>query len=263
MNNETLKKLHEAELEILDEIVRVCDENNIKYFIMFGTLLGAVRHKGFIPWDDDIDIAMMREDYIKFLEIAPKKLRPKFFLDNIDNNKKWYLHFSKVKNKNTIFEEEASVGFDGAKNIFVDIFPIDFINDDHFSKKVIFKEKIVAFLSSIMRTKTFNRVESKKALFASKFISNETAIKLINKVCISKKRTDNVVYYSWHLSNCFLAPYNYFFPLKKIEFEGKKYYAPGNYKNVLTHLYGEDYMELPPVEKRRTHKPIKIKFEDD
>ena len=261
MNKEILKKLHEAEIEILDEIARVCDENNIKYFIMFGTLLGAVRHKGFIPWDDDIDIAMMREDYMKFLEIAPKKLKPKFFLDNINNSKNWYLCFSKVKNRNTIFVEESVLEVDCSKNIFVDIFPIDYVKDNHLSKKLIFKEKIVEFLNSVMRTNTFKKIESEKTYLVSKFMSNKTAMKLIDKICISKSKTNYLMFFSWGLSGSFFAPKNIFFPLTKIDFEGKKYYAPKNSQEVLTVLYGENYMQLPPIEERRTHKPVKIEFE--
>ena len=262
MNEEILKKLHNAELEILDEIARVCDENNIKYFILFGTLLGAVRHKGFIPWDDDIDIGMLREDYIKFLEIAPKKLKSKFFLDNFNNSDDWYLCFSKVKNRDTIFEEELSLGFTGSKNIFVDVFPIDYVKDNHLSKKLIIKQKLVGFLNCVMCTNTFKRKENKKALFISKFMSNKMAVKLIDKICISKRKTDYLMFFGFDLSDSFFAPKNIFFPLKKMEFEGKKYYAPRNYKKFLTLYYGSDYMQLPPIEKRITHKPIKIVFED-
>ena len=263
MNKEILKKLHDAELEILDEIARVCDENNIKYFILFGTLLGAVRHKGFIPWDDDIDIGMLREDYTKFLEIAPKEIKQKFFLDNINNSDDWYLNFSKVKNRNTIFEEELSLGFNGSKNIFVDIFPIDYVKDDHLSKKLIFKQKLVGFLNCVMCTNTFKKKENKKALFVSKFMSNKMAAKIIDKICISKRKTDYLMFFGFDLSDAFFANKNIFLPLKKMDFEGKKYYAPRDHQAVLTLLYGKDYMELPPIEKRVTHKPVKIEFEKE
>ena len=80
MDNETLRKVQLAQLEIGKEIKRVCDENGIKYFLDSGTLLGAIRHKGFIPWDDDMDMGMLREDYERFIEIAPKELKPEYFL---------------------------------------------------------------------------------------------------------------------------------------------------------------------------------------
>ena len=77
IDDEVLKKLHEVEMEILDEIDRICIENGLNYFLMGGSMLGAVRHKGFIPWDDDIDIAMPRKDYDKFIKICQNQIRPK------------------------------------------------------------------------------------------------------------------------------------------------------------------------------------------
>ena len=86
MKKETLIKLHKSELKILDEIDRICKKNNIKYFFMGGSLLGAVRHQGFIPWDDDIDLAMPRKDYDLFVSIAPSQLSKDFLLDDISGN---------------------------------------------------------------------------------------------------------------------------------------------------------------------------------
>lgn len=201
-------------------------------------------------------------DYYSNIIKGIKELKQKFFLDNINTSKNWYLHFSKVKNRNTVFEE-LSLGFNGSKNIFVDIFPIDYVKENHLSKKLIFKQKLVGFLNCVMCTNTFKRCENKKALFVSKFMSNKTAIKLINKICISKRKTDYLMYFSWSLSDSFFALKDSFFPLKKMEFEGKKYYAPRDHQVVLTLLYGNDYMELPPIEKRVTHNPIRIEFEKE
>ena len=105
MKKETLIKLHKSELKILDEIDRICKKNNIKYFFMGGSLLGAVRHQGFIPWDDDIDLAMPRKDYDLFVSIAPSQLSKDFLLDDISTNPNYCLVFSKVRLKNSVFEE--------------------------------------------------------------------------------------------------------------------------------------------------------------
>ena len=127
MDKSTLKKLHESEVKVLDEIVRVCNNNDLRYFLMGGTLLGSIRHKGFIPWDDDLDIAMPREDYEKFLEIAPKELCEDFELDDISINKKYWLIFAKVRLKNSHFtEKNYNKKYNGPDGIWVDIFPIDY-----------------------------------------------------------------------------------------------------------------------------------------
>ena len=87
MEASVLKKLHDEEVKILDEIVRICSKNNLEYFLIGGTLLGAIRHKGFIPWDDDLDIAMPREDYEKFLKIAEQELEEPYKLEYYKNRK--------------------------------------------------------------------------------------------------------------------------------------------------------------------------------
>ena len=89
MKEENLKKLHETEIEILDAIVEICDLHQLKYYLIGGTLLGAIRHCGFIPWDDDLDIAMPRRDYNRFLKIAKKELNSKFFLQTCTTDKNY------------------------------------------------------------------------------------------------------------------------------------------------------------------------------
>lgn len=99
MENDYLRNLHSTMIEILDEFDRICNKHNLTYFLIGGTLLGAVRHKGFIPWDDDMDLAMPREDYEKFINVYYKELNDKYYLDNFNNNKLYYLNFSKIRKK--------------------------------------------------------------------------------------------------------------------------------------------------------------------
>ena len=105
MVEENVIKLRRAQLMIAKEIKRICDLNNINYFLDSGSMLGAVRHSGFIPWDDDMDIGMCCDDYEKFISIAPKELDNRFFLDNYETNKSNPLVFSKVRLKGTTYIE--------------------------------------------------------------------------------------------------------------------------------------------------------------
>ena len=125
MDSETLSRLKDVELEIALEIRRICEQNEIKYFLDSGTLLGAVRHKGFIPWDDDVDIGMLREEYEKFIEIAPTQLNEKYYLQTWKTDKTYPWAFAKVRKKGTLYIETAAPNATFSNEIFVDIFPYD------------------------------------------------------------------------------------------------------------------------------------------
>lgn len=124
MDKDTLRKVQLTLLEIAKEVKRVCDENDIKYYLDSGTLLGAVRHSGFIPWDDDFDIGMMREEYDRFCKIAPFALNSNYYLQTWENDEKYAVPFAKVRKKNTIYREnKANPNLNNG--FYVDIFPYD------------------------------------------------------------------------------------------------------------------------------------------
>ena len=128
--SEQIKAIQKCELEILSEIDRICVRHRIPYFAIGGTALGAIRHKGFIPWDDDIDIAMERNEYNRFLSYASKELGSSFFIQNIDSEPDSPFYFTKIRKNDTQFVEcylkEAGIH----QGIFVDIFPFDHINNN-------------------------------------------------------------------------------------------------------------------------------------
>lgn len=148
LDNNYLERIHSEILTVMDEVVRVCNENNLRYYMIGGTLLGAVRHKGYIPWDDDIDIVMPREDFNKFIILCSKALQSPFKLQWITTNEKYRFLFAKVENVNTVFYAGLKYKEDVYPGIYVDIFPIDETNG--YSRGIVRRKAIIRKLSTMM-----------------------------------------------------------------------------------------------------------------
>ncbi|HGR9825979.1 TPA: phosphorylcholine transferase LicD, partial [Streptococcus pneumoniae] len=134
---ETNKQLHETLIEILDFVKEICEKHELTYFLVFGTALGAKRHCGFIPWDDDVDIALPREHYNIFIDALSETDQSIFSLQNEDNEPNYFLPFAKLRKNNTIFIEKIlDVEYEN-NGIYIDIFPLDFVeNPDSFNFKI-------------------------------------------------------------------------------------------------------------------------------
>ena len=124
MEQAMLQKVHTVQMALLREVARVCRENEIQWFLCCGTLLGAVRHQGFIPWDDDVDIGMLRQDYEKFCRLAPSKMDSRFCVQSWYTEPEYPLPFAKVRMRNTLYVEEKSAVFQ-ENGFYVDVFPFD------------------------------------------------------------------------------------------------------------------------------------------
>jgi len=265
VDDDILKRVHETEIEILDEIVRICDKYNLNYYLHWGTLLGAVRHQGFIPWDDDLDICMTRKDYDKFLEVCLTELDDKFYLDVKEYNKKCYLPFAKVRKNNTTFGEKISNNIDNHKGIFVDIFPVDNVVDPN-SKSTWLRSAIINQIYEVMyvkfKLKKIN--DCRKPVFCA--ILNLFPVSFLWKMESflvkkdNKKNTDMVCDFNIMVSVKEEAFNRELLKPKKVIFEGKEYMSFNDPEPVLTKLYG-DYMKLPPEDQRVNHCPEKIDFE--
>ena len=252
---------------MLRDIDKICKKNNISYWIESGTLLGAVRHGGFIPWDDDIDIGMLRSDYNKFLKVSVEELPNDLFLRNFNTDKSMTCQWSKIVHKNSEFIEVS-----GTSGLFVDIFPYDFFDSEG---KILKEKNKLAKLYEIS-------MNSNRA-FKNNFIKN---IKPNIKILLCKilsffyrdkdyhkfyEKAKNISTKSNVMNNeiiCYgieVSGFNNFFnindifPLKSIKFEDIDVLAPRNEKNCLIEYYGDNYMELPEEEMRVCHnKGIKI-----
>ncbi|GLC29726.1 LicD family protein [Clostridium omnivorum] len=259
--------------KILSEIHSISEKNNIHYWLDSGTLLGAVRHKGFIPWDDDIDICMTREDYNKFIEVAKEQLSKDMLLQTFEDEKLESL-WLKVRLKNTLLLERYDAEFH--QGIFVDIFPVDQYPSNVKWRnffKLYFKILVRIYKNKNLKIKNVNKengsvidkVRKACMIIFSKaflFINDNYIIKRRKHFfkmikILQKKESSNIYGYGLEVDNWSnFFDINDVFPVIDMEFEGFKFKAPNNYHNYLVNMYGESYLELPPEEKRPVHNQL-------
>lgn len=257
MTNQELLKVQQLELDLLKEFIKICEEENLRYFAIAGTVLGAVRHGGFIPWDDDIDVGMPRRDYEKFLKIAQDKLPKHMFLQHYTTDPDVPFHFAKLRNSNTTFVELSCAKVKMNHGVYIDVFPLDGFPDSKLKQKFIRTKKVLfdiymgrLFYGSKVNLKV--RILSRMLMvlmpnYKKQIIKNEKFYKSFD---YDKK--DNVIsYYSGYGLKA-MAPKEFFGDGKEYEFEGVKVKVPAKTDEYLTKLYG-DYMKLPPEEKRYGH----------
>lgn len=249
-NAHVLRQCQLKQLSILEEIARICDLHGIQYWLDGGTLLGAVRHKGFIPWDDDIDIAMRKEDAERFKEVASVELRDGLVLQTPENEETKE-PILKVRDTDSFFVEphdDFSTGY--CKGLYVDIFP--FINYPNVSAKFARRYgKGISKSYSILHSKHHYSLRSTAewVYFGCRYWLCRTAWAL----AFAFKKTDT--YISNVLVNNgygIMHRQDTVFPLSQIEFEGKTFSAPCHPDRYLTDLYG-DFMRIPPEDKRKIH----------
>lgn len=257
------RKVQLLQLEIAKEIKRVCEKYDIQYALKGGSLLGAVRHEGFIPWDDDMDFGMERSEYDRFVKIAPKELGEKYFLQTWDSEEHFALPFAKVMLKDTLWMERFTKDVDISHCLYVDIFPIDPLPNEE--KKRALQRKKLIFCRQLLLSKNHYNAGNykrgwKKYLYKltslpALFISNKSLKRHFLKVIESGYEADNEYYYSfgsqYHYKKGMMKK-EWVMKLKPYLFEGEIFPGPADYDGNLRMLYG-DYMKLPPVEKRKVH----------
>lgn len=270
MKNISTRELQLLELEIAKEIKRVCDKNNIDYFIVDGTLLGAVRHKGFIPWDDDMDIGMTTENYNKFIKIAPEALDSRFFLQNNETDPFCCYMYSKVIMKGTHFYEKVTEHINMCNGIFVDIFPYDLACASKLHMK---KMSILGRISLLKHGYNFNAITKKIYVKLLNNIMKNLPVnvsvidKKLNKYVksISIEKANKYTYYverDGQFRGKFVYDKSYFNQFLELQFEDTTFKAPANYHECLCTTYG-NYMELPSEEEReKGHFVSKIELDD-
>lgn len=278
MKKMTLDEIKKVELGILKNLVAYLEENNLRYIIDYGTLLGAIRHGGFIPWDDDMDLNMSRKDYDYFAKEFEKSMGDKYELFVPDGKHKITHLFMKVSKKGTVQEEIYTAGCNVKTGIAIDIFPIENVPEQFMLRKMkgllsnIFAYTAVSiymfqnnssYLKNAYKGTWKGRINYVLrnilgALFS--FRSYEKWYLDFDKFAQTKAEGTYCTvptgrkHYNGELQNR-----NVFFPTKETVFEGVKAYVPCQEEKYLTALYG-DYMKLPPEDKREKHFYTQIEF---
>jgi lipopolysaccharide cholinephosphotransferase len=269
-NDEELKELQKIELEILSEVLKVCNENNITCFLWGGTAIGAERHGGFIPWDDDVDIIMLRKDYDKFLEIAPKSLPEYLFVQNHNTEKNCAFYFTKIRKNNTLFVENYAMNKKMHHGIFIDVFVLDTVPENATERRWFFiKNRLLVqlYLAKHLTTTFTSNAGISKVLMRKILhifllpISADFLYRCIDSLV--KKYKGGPCGYLHQSGRDHPKPYLYkksdFSCGRKIKFESIEAYVPVGNHAILTYRYG-DYMKIPPEESRYNHRPVKIEF---
>lgn len=266
-SEEDLKKLKKIEIEILEEIIRICSKYDIKYFSICGTTLGAVRHNGFIPWDDDIDIGMLREDYEKFLTISKTELNEKFMLGHLSLNKHCPFVFAKIYRKGTIFLEKCNKRKRIYHCVYVDIMPFDYLPDETDSREKVLKRQtfwnklfaLKCYICTYRHNRILNFIVSIFRLLLFILILPFNKKKIFTK--LEKVLSNNGVKTNYVATRGYketVASLEDIFPLKEHVFENININIPNNYDAILTNLYGKNYMKIPDEKDRIQHCPIKL-----
>ncbi|MBO4389007.1 MAG: LicD family protein [Spirochaetales bacterium] len=271
--DELLHRVQSIEFGILKDFKDFCQKSRLHYFLIGGTLLGAVRHGGFIPWDDDIDVGMERSEYERFIRIWQEKhweTQGKYYLQCKEIDEKTPMPYAKLRRNGTVFIEKETVDTDQHKGFFIDIFPFDFIPS---KVSVLFRLKYIffKFLTIVSEYKNGYRGFSNNAKRLLCFAFSGLSFKTINRFqyrfmtqfrdsgcnCIT-----SIASGYGYMRHC--SEKSNFCGGGSILFCGEQFECPVDNDRYLTHLFGPHYMELPPIEKRVTnHNVLSIQFPEE
>ena len=264
-----MELLHKVDMDIVKEVVRICDAHGLKYYMLGGTMLGAIRHKGFIPWDDDIDLGMPRDDYEKFLEIAPKELPAHMKTVNYRTDRKFQYYITRVLDTDTKVIEERIGNDSKYTNASIDIFPVDGTPNNAFLRKIYFFRVLyhralmsLCYKDSIDRKRKRSGKE-KLLLWVMERIPVEKLTTPYKQKCkIDKLLRSQKVEGSKYIGNIMgayrtreIVPADFYGEGAFYDFEDIQLRGMAKADEYLTFTYG-DYMQLPPEESRKTHFKI-------
>lgn len=271
-----LKKTWAIELDLMDQLIKICNKYDIKIFVFAGTLLGAIRHKGFIPWDDDFDVIMTRKDFAKLQEVAPKEFKYPYFLQTNSSDKQYFIGYGRFRNSLTTAHILDYKSENYNEGIYIDVYVADgYVDDDNLLNKQIKKLRCFQIIENLYRNNSDSKNKAKRLIksvlifFCShtlfRFVRMETVdnwyekeitkytdvsdmmstithpINIIKRAAFSKKEFDKIIY---------------------MPFENIMVPVPAGYDEMLKRMYG-NYMEFPPEKDRGEWHNNVIYFDPD
>ncbi len=260
MRKLSLEEVHDILLNIAKEFHRICACHNIPYYMLGGTMLGAVRHKGFIPWDDDMDFGVPREHFNELKNSLEKELPSYYHLLTMDNNDSLILDFIKIEDTRTIMYEHIKGDTNYTFGLNIDIFPLDVCNGNkgYFSRNFMIRTLVRCQFFRFANAR--NRRGLKKAIsytlkITLPFLKRKTIVNYLEKHVATKGDHCVNIYGAWGFKE--IIPLSTFESQQLYLFEDTQFYGPKDSDTYLTRLYG-NYMQLPPEDKRRVH--IEVAF---
>ncbi len=248
----TLRKAQLRMLEILKVVDTICQEHHIEYVLDGGSLLGAVRHKGFIPWDDDLDITVMHKDFKRLRKILPEELPSYLIYQDYTTDPNYPTLVAKVRDKRSYFYEDEWTDHLKEKGIFIDIIPMEEIPN------LLWKKKLDYWYGHCLRG-VHNYAGTKDKILSISVLPFVWLLVISTRLVNYFLRTDQVAHvYGWRAYNSFSKKDLY--PIRRMQFEDMQVCVPNNPDAVLTKLFG-DYMQIPPEDQRATHTS-RIEFYD-
>ncbi|MEW4354707.1 LicD family protein [Streptococcus pneumoniae] len=269
----TVKEIQELEFEILKYLKEVCEKNNLRYYLAYGTLIGAVRHKDIIPWDDDIDVMLPREDYKKLVQILTENPHPYYKIISVDTNSKFQVPLPKLVDTRTILIQDYDIVETVPLGLYVDLFLIDGGGDN-------FEESLLHYNEAFNLYKKWKK--SRLKLFPTGFSKVHGFLRWVKNIyfkvrgsCHYMKMLEehNSKYSFYHSkyvatletgtsdANKCIWKYEDFGEGVLLELRGEVFNVPNNYAKILESEYG-NYMELPPEEKRQSHHSYHLKWNE-
>lgn len=272
---EVLDRLHRLQVEMLRDLTEICEKYNLQYFAVFGTALGAVRHKGFIPWDDDIDVGMMRDDYEVFIRVVEKEMGDKYQILTPEIDDRYACNVTKFQRKGTKFVSHLSEKLECEQCIFIDIFPFDCVAPTVGKAKkqqlmTLFWDRLLYLCGTAYPIIPYTGIKHNLAAGICWCVHYATKILKLSPRKVYQHfekesqrynylKTGMVTTFGEAISLKYRLPVNKMLPVKEMPFENITINVLNNNIEHLEKTYG-DYMKMPPVDQRVNHAPYIIEF---